>query len=234
MALRIENLSIKTNNSFIIKDISLKFDQSLGLIGPSGCGKTTLAKAILGLIDWEISGRIYFDEKLLQKNGQRIVGPHQRKFAHIPQDLALWPHLNVIEHLHLSKLFAKKTRLGPEEILKLCGLQKKRDFYPKNLSGGEKQRLAIARALVGVPKLLVLDEPFSGLDLVAKEKLIYLIKDLQSRFGFLSFFISHDLNEVLALASSIAIMHQNYFWHGLPKDISEGFPKDWNLLKVQI
>lgn len=236
MALDIENLSASVNGHFILKNISFKLlDQaSLAIIGPSGSGKTTLVKIILGLgCNLKIFGQISVNGQILQRDDWALP-LSERKFAYIPQDLALWPHLTVQKTLELSKRFSKESLLATHDLLDRCGLLEKKNSFPKNLSGGEKQRLALARALVGKPQLLVLDEPFSGLDVVAKTKLIRIIKDLKARFSFGLIHISHDLNECQQLADQFLVLDQGcLFWQGQHL-IESSFPKHWNPLSCAI
>ncbi len=219
MALIIENLDLGPKDRPILKNISLEheFSDTLSIIGPSGSGKTTLAKAILGLNDFSIEPVTYGAKGF---------------FSYIPQDLALWPHLSVIETLNKTLVFAKKTHLKPAELLKWCGLINKKDLLPKNLSGGEKQRLALARALLGEPKLVIMDEPFSGLDAVAKADLKRLIVNLRSHLGFGIILITHDLNDCLMTQKTLILYEGKIFWHGPTKELSNKFPAQWDPLKV--
>lgn len=221
MGLIVKNLSVSTQGQPILRDISFAVPDlgTLALIGPSGSGKTTLVKAILGLLDnFTIGGQVFFDQKL------------RPNLSYIPQELALWPHLSVQKTLEISQRFSNKSFFKCEELISSCGLIEKAKHLPKQLSGGEKQRLALARALVSEPSLLVLDEPFSGLDMVAKSKLIALIKDLQAKMGFGLIFISHDLDECLKMAQKALILDQGrIFWQGESLKLAQNsFPKEWN------
>jgi iron(III) transport system ATP-binding protein len=219
----IKNLSVSAQDKIILNNISffLAPKNSLAIMGPSGSGKSTLVKAILGLLDLKILGEIKFCDQKEIKN-----------IAYIPQDLALWPHLNIEDTLILSKRFSQSP-LEPHEILKICGLLEKKKSFLKNLSGGEKQRLALARALIQKPKLLILDEPFSNLDLVAIRTLIEVIKKLRELFGFSLILISHNLEECLRLSNEIMILYEKKtFWHGLSLNLNKNsFPKSWNPLE---
>lgn len=239
MKILVENLSVRAKTQFLVKEINLVLgdNQALSIIGPSGSGKTSLVKGILGLIGG-VLGRIYANDQLIQNDLHALVPLSQRGFGYIPQELALWPHLPVKKTLklayHFSRgyFFQKKIahHVWLEKIMIECGLSDLADKIPSLLSGGEKQRLALARALVCQPRLLILDEPFSGLDVVAKIELIKLITKLRKLFGFSLIFISHDLSESLAMGERIMIMEKGrQIWFGNKEDLSEErFLPHWN------
>ena len=231
----VRNLYLRTTSQTIIKNVSFDLDENnaLAIIGPSGCGKTTMLKGILHIADGFITeGQISFTD-----DEGRIRPYHQIRFGYIPQDLALWPHLNVENTIRLAQRFAtnknkQKTTNGVEQILEDCGLTALKQKKPSTLSGGEKQRLALARALVNEPHLLVLDEPFAHLDLVAKSELMALIKQVRKRLRMSLIFVSHDLAETLNLGDRIMIMDQGAaIWLGGKHELSSTkFLPHWNPL----
>jgi ABC-type multidrug transport system ATPase subunit len=236
MHFTIKNLSVKRAQTWVVSDISfsLSGSETLAIIGPSGSGKTTLVEAILGLITSPVFGTIHLDGKLIQRDHHHAVPVPLRKFGYIPQDLALWPHLSVQETLDLAARFALNKSAQPghkiSELMESCGLQDLTQKKPGQLSGGEKQRLSLARALVAKPRLLILDEPFSALDIVAKGLLIDLIERLKAHHHFLTIFISHDLAEVLAIGQQIMVLDGGRsLWLGAKANLKNApFPTHWN------
>jgi ABC-type multidrug transport system ATPase subunit len=235
MALSVKNLSVGDKNGLVLQDISfaIKKGETLGIIGPSASGKTTLIKAILGLNkNKTIAGEIRFDEKILKDRSP------QPRFGYVPQTLALWPHLSVLDCLalaaHFCQIPAQDKKARTREVIDLCGLTNITKKLPKNLSGGEKQRLALARALINQPELLLLDEPFSALDMIAKTKLIKIIVDCQARMKMPVAIISHDFYEAFSLSHRVLILIDGKIrWMGEKSHLQEKhFPKDWNPLAL--
>jgi ABC-type multidrug transport system ATPase subunit len=238
MNLCLKNLSVKAKDQLIIKDLSfsVKDGESVAIFGPSGSGKTTLVKTIIGLKgNYEVRGSISYDASM------HIHSSHfrRRHFGYIPQTLGLWPHLTVRNTIKLAVSFAQphltrqqKNHLQ-DELLELCGVRPQAHRLACSLSGGEKQRLALARTLSAHPRMLLLDEPFSALDVVAKTQLIQLINDFQKRYKFSALVISHDLAEVMALSDKILILQNGEkLWFGAKdKIITAPFNSDWNPLK---
>jgi ABC-type multidrug transport system ATPase subunit len=215
MSLYVENLTIKVGSRLIIKNFSFTVDRghTLSLIGHSGSGKKTLIKAILGLTKYfTISGNVYFEDQLIQQNNRHIIPLNARKFGYISQEFSLWPHLNVSDTIRLAAKFSyhPKHHINEwtKELIHFCGLDGMHHSRPSTLSGGEKQRLAFARALAGKPRFLVLDEPFSALDVIAKDKLITLIKGFHTLYSLTILFISHDVAEACALGQKIMIIER--------------------------
>jgi ABC-type multidrug transport system ATPase subunit len=219
MKLSVNNLSLRTSTQTLVNNVSftLEDNQTIAIIGPSGCGKTSLLKGILGLSDDHIKeGRVDFHSSL--------------RFGYVPQDLSLWPHLTVAETLRLTHHFAKLSCAFSPQIFADCDLADLQHKKPSALSGGEKQRLALARALINDPHVLVLDEPFAHLDLVAKTKLIALIMALKERISIV--FVSHDIAETLTVGDRVMIMDKGaVIWLGERSDIGKAsFMPHWNPL----
>jgi iron(III) transport system ATP-binding protein len=178
------------------------------LIGPSGCGKTTLLRAIAGL-EPVSSGEIRI-------RGHRVSGPgahvpaEQRRIGMVFQDYALFPHLDVGRNVafglaHLSR--ADRTR-RTVEVLELVGLPGIEASMPHQLSGGQQQRVALARALAPRPDLLLLDEPFSNLDVDLRERLAHEVRGILKAAGATALFVTHDQMEAFAIADAIGVMHE--------------------------
>lgn len=241
MSLELRNLSVKSHEQVILREISfsLRPQSFTALLGPSGSGKTTLVKTILGLNrNLSTFGEIFFENNLLQKDHRTLIQLRVRRFAYIPQHLKLWPHLSVEEALKLCAHWSGSKNLlsWPQEIIELTGLSKHKYKKPDQLSGGEQQRLALARVLVAKPRLIILDEPLSALDIIAKAKLINLIKKAKSLLNFSCLLITHDLAEAMALSEDIMLLIDGQkIWSG-PKDrLSEApFPDHWPLLQAKI
>lgn len=239
MILRISNLSVKHGQKCLVHPLSysLNNQETLAIIGPSGSGKTTLVEAILGISHHTVQATIFLGDELIHQANKKIVPIGLRKFGYIAQNLALWPHLSVKQTVSLAALFSgHKDPHHVQELFELCGLKKLLDKKPHELSGGEKQRVALARALVAKPRLLVLDEPFSALDVVAKSSLIEVVQRLKTRYQFSAIFISHDLTEVLALGQTIIVLDQGAcFWSGPKRELCHNsFPSHWNPLNTPL
>jgi iron(III) transport system ATP-binding protein len=238
MSLLIKSLSLQAGTQKILSNINLNLSSPsfLAILGPSGSGKTTLIRAILGLVtNYFISGSIYYQNKLIQENNTIFSPLRTRGFAYIPQQVMLWPHLTVYKTLRLCAQWSKNNNTNfINNIINLSGLGNHMYKKPAQLSGGEKQRLALARVLVARPQLIIFDEPFSALDLVAKTKLIKLIQEAHNYYKFDSILITHDLYEAQALATSIMLLiaGQN-IWHGPTQELNKApFPGEWPLWEL--
>lgn len=165
-ALMIRKLRLCYQDTRIVDDFSLSLKpQELGcLLGPSGCGKSTLLRAIAGFQEL-LDGEIWLDNQLLSTPHQRVL-PEHRGVGMVFQDIALFPHLTLAENIAfgLTGWPESQRTQRVNELLELIGLSGLNQRYPHELSGGQQQRVALARAMAPKPKLLLLDEPFSGLD----------------------------------------------------------------------
>ncbi len=190
----------------LLREVSLTLERGeiVCLLGASGSGKTTLLRIIAGLEQAE-HGSVYFDG-----NDMRGVPVHQREFGLMFQDLALFPHQNVFENVafglrmkHFSRA-AMHTRVA--ETLALVGLDGFATRNVNQLSGGEQQRVALARSLAPRPQLLMLDEPLGALDRILREQLIGDLRAILKRIGMTALYVTHDQDEAFALADRIAIV----------------------------
>jgi ABC-type sugar transport system ATPase subunit len=193
-----------------VEDVSFKVEKGehLAILGPSGCGKTTLLRLIAGL-EVPDSGEILIDGKVVS-TPYRMVAPNKRKIGMVFQDLALWPHMKVRENIGFgleSQGLSKRQREAKiKEVLSLVSLTRHIDCYPSSLSGGEQQRVALARALVLEPKILLMDEPLSDLDLRLKEELQKVIVKLQQRLRVTTIYVTHNQEEAFSMADRIVVM----------------------------
>ncbi len=190
-------------------DMDIAEGESVAFLGRSGSGKTTLLRTIAGLEVPE-QGEVLIAGQTATSGGALAMPPCQRGVAMLFQDLALWPNLTVTGNLRLG---LSGLRLSPEELqsrieeaVKLCGIEEFGDRRPGTLSGGQQQRVALARALAMQPKLLLLDDPFCGLDLLTKETIIGEIGRLKSLLGFSLVLVTHDPFEVGSLCNSLAVL----------------------------
>jgi len=178
------------------------------LIGPSGCGKTTLLRAVAGL-EPATAGKVVLGGDTVSGPG-RHVPAEQRKIGMVFQDYALFPHLNIERNVGfgLPHLGSVERRQRVNQVLHLVGLDGMQQRYPHELSGGQQQRVALARALAPEPRLLLLDEPFSNLDVELRERLAHELRSILKAAGATALFVTHDQMEAFAMADVIGVMHQ--------------------------
>jgi molybdate transport system ATP-binding protein len=175
-----------------------------GLFGPSGAGKTTLLELIAGLRKPQAGSMTLGERSLFDRSSRTNIAPEERQIAYVPQDLALFPHLNVRENL----TYGGKESGEFEHVLREFELKPLLERMPARLSGGEKQRVAIGRALVTRPQLLLLDEPLSNLDRELKERGLELFRRVRDHFGTPIIYVAHDANEVVELCDEVLVMRR--------------------------
>lgn len=217
-----ENISYEMNGKTILDDISLEVQpgEVLCLLGPSGSGKTSLLRIAAGLID-EASGSVKIDGRPVADE-KTFIPPDKRGVGLVFQDYALFPHLTILQNVEfgltaLSKTEAKKQAL---RILSRVGLEDRADQYPHVLSGGEQQRVALARALAPRPSILLMDEPFSGLDSrlrdSVREQTIELLRETRST----AIIVTHDAEEALRVGDHVALIQDGKLvQYGEAKDL---------------
>jgi spermidine/putrescine ABC transporter ATP-binding subunit len=204
-------------------NLSIREGEFFSLLGPSGCGKTTLLR-MLGGFETPTSGQIYQD-------GVRIdhLPANQRQFNMVFQRYALFPHLSVWENvsfgLKMKKVPSAEIQSRVEETLALVKMEEFRERSIETLSGGQQQRIALARALINRPKILLLDEPLSALDLKLRQQMQVELLALQRRLKHSFIFVTHDQEEALTLSDRIAVMNHGVVEQvGTPQEIYE-YPK---------
>jgi len=182
------------------------------LLGPNGAGKTTMLNIIAG-INKPDYGTIMIDGRIVfHRNGSTMINvpPEHRGIGYVPQDYALFPHLTVYENiafgLKAKRLPKTSMKRRVRELLDLLGLNGLEHKYPHQLSGGEKQKVALARALAPEPRILLLDEPLSSIDPEFKEYIRWELKGILKRLNITTLIVTHDLNDTWALADRVLIM----------------------------
>ena len=176
------------------------------LLGPSGCGKTTVLRAICGFEP--LAGGAITLHGVTVSDARHSMPPEKRKIGVVFQDYALFPHLSVADNIGfgLRKLPREARQARVQELLGLVGLPQAGDKYPHELSGGQQQRVALARALAPAPELLLLDEPFSNLDVDLRERLATEVRDIIKHAGTTAILVTHDQFEAFAIADEIGVM----------------------------
>ena len=180
------------------------------LIGPSGCGKTTLLRAVAGL-ERASAGSICLAGEMVS-SPQLHLPAESRRIGMVFQDYALFPHLDVARNVAfgLARLPPAERGARVQEVLALVGLAQTGHLHPHQLSGGQQQRVALARALAPKPRLLLLDEPFSNLDVDLRERLAHEVRGILKAAGATALFVTHDQLEAFAIGDRIGVMHEGH------------------------
>lgn len=221
MFLEVKNISKKYEDKYAIKDVSFSLEKGkfLCLLGPSGSGKSTILHSIGGFIKHE--GEIILDGKSIKD-----LSPEDRDVSTVFQSFGLFPHMNVLKNVMYGLKFKEKDKSKKEkeaearEVLRIVGLNGYEKRYPSELSGGEKQRVALARSLVVRPKILLMDEPLSALDAKLRSEMQFEIRRIQREFNITTIFVTHDQKEAFVMADEIIIInHGELVAKGAPQDI---------------
>ncbi|UZJ59362.1 ABC transporter ATP-binding protein [Pseudomonas sp. KU26590] len=237
----VENLQKNYGSTAVFSDINCEIHKGefVTLLGPSGCGKSTLLRCIAGLTS-VTSGRIFLDGKDLVP-----VSPQKRGIGMVFQSYALFPNMNVGQNvafgLRMQKVSTDEMKQRVAEVLKLVELNEFAARYPHQLSGGQCQRVALARSLVTRPRLLLLDEPLSALDARIRKHLREQIRAIQQELGLTTIFVTHDQEEALTMSDRIFLMNQGRIvqsgdaetLYTAPVDaFAAGFIGNYNLLEA--
>lgn len=204
--LSIRNLTKKYGQLTALEDFSLEISSGefMVLLGPSGCGKTTVLRCIAGLTDIT-SGEIRIGSELVNK-----LPPKYRDVAMVFQNYSLYPHMNVYDNiafpLKMRKVHKEKINESVRRIASLLNIDNLLQRKPKEISGGQMQRVALGRALVREPKIFLMDEPLSNLDAKLRTEMRVEIKKLQEKVGITTLYITHDQAEAMSMADNVGIM----------------------------
>lgn len=239
--LKIKEVFKKFNSIEVLNGVNLEIQDGelFSLLGKSGSGKTTLLRVIAGLENLS-SGEISLDEKIISSK-DIFLAPKERKIGLIFQDFALFPHLSVEENI----AFAAKTKDSIKRIkyyIKILKLEKIRSKYPEEISGGEQQRVAIARSLATNPALILMDEPFSNIDYFLRRELLQEMKLIFKKEKVSVLLVTHNQEEALAFSDKVAFLNEGIVSQvGTPEEIYQfpinieiaKFIGDSNILKVE-
>jgi len=209
--IKLKNVTHFYGDKQSLRDLTLSVEANrlTCLLGGSGSGKTTILRLIAGL-EKPAGGEIIIDSITVTKNKQIIIPPQKRNLGFIFQDLALWPHFTVYKNISfgLEERKEKNVRNKTFEMLNFFGLREFAEKFPHQLSGGQKQLVAIARALVLEPKILLMDEPLANLDVKLKRKILEHIKNLRERFDLTIVYVTHDHQEAFAISDKIVVLNE--------------------------
>jgi len=199
-------------------NLEVKTGELVTILGPSGCGKTTTLRMIAGF-EYPTSGSILIGDKDVAK-----IPPNKRGLSMVFQSYALFPHLSIYENvaygLRVQKLPASEIRERTERALDLMQLTTMAKRYPSQVSGGQQQRIALARAIVIEPSVLLFDEPLSNLDAKLREYMRDELRKLQKRLGITSLYVTHDQSEAMAISDRVVIMKEGRIRQvGTPREI---------------
>ena len=215
------NISKKYGTLTAVSDISLHLREQefISILGPSGCGKSTLLRLIAGL-EVPSAGQVFLQDKEI--SGKKIsLPPERRRFGMIFQDFALFPHLSVEGNIAFGvNGSASEKQQRVKELLKLVSLTHLAKKMPHQISGGEQQRIAVARALAPRPRLILMDEPFSNLDYQLRQQLRRDIRKILKHEGVATILVTHDQVEAITFSDRVLLMHDGKLVQsGTPEEI---------------
>jgi iron(III) transport system ATP-binding protein len=225
-AIEVEALRIQYGPVVAVHDVSFAVQpgEQLTLLGPSGCGKTTTLRAIAGL-ERPSGGTIRIGGQVMYSGAQRIDVPAEKRgLSMVFQSYAIWPHMTVFDNVAYGLRVRKRPRAEiatkVREALDLVQMGRFADRRASQLSGGQQQRVALARACAFSPQVLLFDEPLSNLDAKLRADMRIELRELQHRLGVTSVYVTHDLEEALAMSDHIVVMHDGLIAQaGTPTDI---------------
>ena len=218
--IRLQNIAVSFDGEKVLDDFSLSIrnGEFVTLLGPSGCGKTTTLRIIGGFVTPD-EGDVFFDGELITK-----LPAYKRNVNTIFQRYALFPHLNVYDNVAFGMRVQKKSRSEVHETVKqMLELVNLKGFEKRGvgtLSGGQQQRVAIARALANNPRVLLLDEPLSALDLKLRKDMQGELKNIQQSLGITFLYVTHDQEEALSMSDTVVVMDGGRIQQiGSPQDV---------------
>ena len=204
--IRVVNVSKRYGSLTVLEHVSLNVEDGeyVSIIGPSGCGKTTLLRCVAGIID-PTEGEIYVDDKSLVG-----VPPEKRNIGYMFQEIALFPHMNARENAgygpRVRGLSRRRVRTMADEALEMVKMSERSEDYPNELSGGARQKVALARAVGSAPSVLLLDEPLGSLDASVRLSLRMELRRLAKELGLTAIHVTHDQEEAMSISDRIVIM----------------------------
>jgi len=208
--LKLEQINIYYGSHHVIKNIDLELSEGeiACLLGASGCGKTSLLRSIAGF-EKTNQGKVQVRGNIVNDK-TTYIPPEQRHIGMVFQDFALFPHLNINNNIAFGlQGFDKKSKnQRVQELLEMIGLVDIGEKFPHQLSGGQQQRVALARALAPKPDLLLMDEPFSSLDVELREQLASDVRRIIKNEGITAILVTHDQNEAFAMADKVGLLHE--------------------------
>ncbi len=207
----IQHVTKKFGDTVVLKDFSAEFSDGefITLLGPSGCGKTTMLRMLAGF-EKPTEGEILIDGVTVN-SATAFVPPEKRGIGMVFQSYAVWPHMNVFDNvaypLKIQKKPKDEIRAKVEKILEIVHLSQYAKRMPSELSGGQQQRVALGRALVGEPKMLLLDEPLSNLDAKLREQMRFEIKEIQESLHINVVYVTHDRSEAMTMSDRVFVIN---------------------------
>lgn len=210
--LALKAVDVAYGRTSVVKNVSFSLPEGdiSCLLGPSGCGKSTLLRSIVGFEPVR-QGEIVLQQKLVSGRGVHVP-PEQRHVGMVFQDFALFPHMTIADNIAFGlRHWSKAEQRGRvQRLLKMVDLTHAEGYYPHQLSGGQQQRVALIRAMAPRPELLLLDEPFSSMDVELREQLATEVRRLLKQEATTAILVTHDQMEAFAVADVIGVMHDGY------------------------
>jgi phospholipid/cholesterol/gamma-HCH transport system ATP-binding protein len=215
--IRLEQVEKSFNSLHVLQGVDLEIEpgRTTVIIGPSGCGKTVLLKTVIGLLRPD-KGKVFFRDREISSLSERKLAPIRRRMGFLFQGSALFDSMTVFENVRFPML---EHNIGMEEeqvrrcheVLNLVELQGMEGFYPEELSGGQKKRVALARAIVLDPEVMLYDEPTTGLDPIRADIINDLILKLQDTLGTTAVVVTHDMGSACKVGHRIVMLHEGHF-----------------------
>jgi len=210
--LELKKVHVAYGRTTVVKDVSFTLPEGdiSCLLGPSGCGKSTLLRSIIGF-EPVSQGQIILQQKRVSGHDVHLP-PEKRQVGMVFQDFALFPHMTIADNIAFGlRHWSKAEQRGRvKRLLKMVDLSHAEHYYPHQLSGGQQQRVALVRAMAPRPQLLLLDEPFSSMDIELREQLASEVRSLLKQETTTAIMVTHDQMEAFAIADVIGVMHEGY------------------------
>jgi iron(III) transport system ATP-binding protein len=206
----VERIYVSYGNTQVVHELSFSLDDGrIGcLLGPSGCGKTTVLRTIAGF-ERPVAGRVSINEQVVSDE-KKYLPPEKRDIGMVFQDFALFPNMTVADNIRfgIRSLSHDDQQARIHELLAMIGMTTLAKAYPHQLSGGQQQRVALARAMAPKPSILLLDEPFSSMDVELREQLAREVRHILKQENISAILVTHDQNEAFAMADEICVMSE--------------------------